>query len=78
MIMQNTALLQDPDNSKLTFDMKGSIENRKVRFNNKYKQFWLKKLNYKKVMKDLNFLEINRDSGYTLMKLTTEQNKQLN
>ena len=37
MIMQNTAVLQNPKNNKMTFDMKGSTENRKVGFNNKNK-----------------------------------------
>ena len=70
--MQNTAVLQNPKNNKMTFDMKGSTENRKVGFNNKNKQFWLKKLNQKKVMKDMNFIEINKDSGYKLMELTSQ------
>ena len=58
--------------------MKGSTIKRKVRFTGDNKQFWLRKLNQKKVMKDLNFVEINRDCGYTLMELTSEQNKMLN
>jgi 1-phosphatidylinositol-4-phosphate 5-kinase len=32
MIMQNTAMLQNPNNHKMTFDMKGSTIKRKVRF----------------------------------------------
>lgn len=29
-------------------------------------------------MKDLNFVEINKDCGYTLMELSQEENKILN
>ena len=62
----------------MTFDMKGSTIKRKVRFNGANKQFWLRKLDQKKVMKDLNYVEINKDCGYTLMELTQEQNTKLN
>jgi len=58
--------------------MKGSSIKRKVRFNGENKQFWLRELNQKKVMKDLNYVEINRDCGYSLMELTSEQNAILN
>ena len=49
--------------------MKGSTESRKSSFPLKYRQFWHKSLNYSKTMKDMNFVEINRDMGYSLIDL---------
>lgn len=58
VVMQNTVKLSDKKNHKLTFDIKGSTINRKVNFEEK---FWMNQLNHKKVMKDTNYLEINKD-----------------
>ena len=58
IIMQNTAVLRNKRNNKLTFDIKGSYVGRKEKFKSDEK-FWLKNLNCKKVLKDLNYLEMN-------------------
>ena len=46
----------------LTFDIKGNTKNRRIgpEVIGK-KKFWLKKLNHKAVLRDLNFMEINKD-----------------
>jgi len=67
--MENTSILSNPSNKKMIFDMKGSTESRKSSFPLKYRQFWHKSLNYSKTMKDMNFVEINRDMGYSLIDL---------
>jgi hypothetical protein len=64
--MQNTALVQNKKNQRLTFDLKGSTENRYVSVPSK---FWRKKssLNCSRVLKDVNFLEIQQE--VSLLKL---------
>lgn len=59
ILMQNTSQLRNKSNDKLIFDMKGSTINRKVGFGPSENKFWLKKLNCKKCLKDLNYLEMN-------------------
>ena len=56
--MQNIVQLENKSNPKVTFDLKGSTKNRKV----KVDKFWKDKteLNCKKCLKDLNYLEINK------------------
>ena len=78
MIMQNTAILTNNKNKRMFFDMKGSTVSRKTSFPTKYRQFWQRSLHYKKTMKDLNFIEINRDHGNALIDLTDSQVNQLN
>ena len=57
LVMQNTVQLHGKRNKCMFFDLKGSMTNRKVHFENKW---WTQgKYGTKKVMKDLNFLEIN-------------------
>lgn len=36
LVMQNTAKVQSKDNQKMTFDLKGSLKNRKVGFEDKW------------------------------------------
>ena len=46
----------------LTFDIKGNTKNRRIGPEEiGKKKFWLKKLNHKAVLRDLNFMEINKD-----------------
>lgn len=59
IVMQNTSQLRNKSNDKLIFDMKGSTIGRKVGFGPSENKFWLKKLNFKKCLKDLNYLEMN-------------------
>jgi hypothetical protein len=70
MVMQNTARVFNKRNDRLTFDLKGSTYKRKVVVGSR---FWRECLNYKSVMKDLNYLEINRDLNGTLMNISKEQ-----
>ena len=71
IVMQNIAYSQDKTNPKMVFDLKGSTYKRKTKLADK--QFWLKSLNQKKILKDQNFQEINRDCGNSLMELTSGQ-----
>ena len=56
MIMQNTCQLEDKDHPKMIFDIKGSTVNRKSQVDPK---FWRRDFNWKKTMKDMNFVEIS-------------------
>lgn len=58
--------------------MKGSTESRKSHFPIKNKQFWLKSLDYSKTMKDMNFIEINRDNGYGLINMSDLEIDEIN
>jgi hypothetical protein len=44
----------------------------------KYRQFWHKTLNYSKTMKDMNFVEINKYTGNSLIDLNDIENDQIN
>jgi len=61
VIMQNTIMLQKKNNKKMIFDIKGSTINRKVKLPDK---FWRNSPDQKKVMKEMNFLEINKDFNH--------------
>ena len=56
VIMQNTKQLKHPTNKNMTFDIKGSTTNRKVKG---LSRFVKSNLGCKTVMKDVNYLEIN-------------------
>ena len=56
----------------MTFDLKGSTYQRKIKFN---QPWWRKYQNCKKCMKDNNFIEINRDLNNTLVNFTNDQIK---
>ena len=46
----------------MTFDIKGSMLNRNVNIQTEDQKFWKKGVyNYKRVLKDMNYLEINKD-----------------
>jgi hypothetical protein len=74
LIMQNTALLQNKYNPRVTFDLKGSSTNRCNLAASKSK-FWRHQMNYPKVLKDLNFLEIQKEE--VLLSLEKARAKQL-
>jgi hypothetical protein len=67
IVMQNTVRLTNKANQKLVFDLKGSTKGRKTALQ---QRFWLKELNDKNCLKDLNFLEINRDLNDTLVRFS--------
>lgn len=74
IIMQNTCKVTNQDNKKMTFDLKGSTKGRLTCIPPDEQRFWRKNdFNQKRVMKDLNYLEINRDLSGQLMKLSKEQ-----
>jgi hypothetical protein len=80
MIMQNTSIMSTNggkfDNSelqKMTFDIKGSYVNRQLKFSNYEDKFWLRSLHQSKVMKDLNYIEINKDLDQKLLRLDKDQ-----
>ena len=72
IIMQNIVQLENKTSPKVTFDLKGSTKNRKV----KVDQFWKKSLNCKRCLKDLNYLEIGK-SIKDLFMLTSSEYYQL-
>ena len=78
MIMENTSIMTNPLNKKMIFDMKGSTEQRKSSFPLKYRQFWHKTLNYSKTMKDMNFVEINKYTGNSLIDLNDIEIEKIN
>jgi hypothetical protein len=53
--MQNTSQVEGQKNPKMVFDLKGSTVGRKVFLE---KKFWEKSFDQKKIMKDMNYLEI--------------------
>lgn len=65
--MQNTVQMLRNVNDRMTFDMKGSTINRKVPVGSK---FWKSCRNCKQVLKDINYLEINRDLDERLMSIS--------
>ena len=68
----------DSKNRKMTFDLKGSTKGRMTGIPQEEQKFWKKnEFNQKRVMKDLNFMEINRDLSGQLMKLSKQQYEEL-
>lgn len=62
IIMQNTSQLSNKHHKKMTFDLKGSTHGRVSGLPPDEQKFWRKNdFNTKKVLKDLNYVEINRD-----------------
>ena len=57
--MQSVLSLQDKYQPNFIFDLKGSAIGRKVKFCEDGQLQAIKTRGYKKVLKDLNFLEIN-------------------
>ena len=62
IIMQNTVQMQHKNNQKMTFDLKGSLYGRKEKFKGQDANWWQNnRLGHKRILKEKNFLEINRD-----------------
>ena len=59
----------------MTFDLKGSKKNRKVKFAQKWwlQNFHSKPKGHKMCLKDLNFIEINRDLNQTLVNFPSDR-----
>jgi 1-phosphatidylinositol-4-phosphate 5-kinase len=70
VVMENVSRLNNQENFKVTFDMKGSTFRRYANLQNKQKQFWKRKLDCSGVLKDLNFLEISKAIGNKLLDLS--------
>ena len=67
LMMQNTVRLLNPNNDKLTFDIKGSKTKRWI---------YAKESNMKsKVLKDMNFLELDREQQ--LVHMSEEQRREV-
>lgn len=60
IVMQNTVQLNDKENLKMTFDLKGSLKNRYTSLPSEEQNFWKRTLSQRRCMKDLNFLEIEK------------------
>lgn len=71
ILMQNTTSLSK-STRQLCFDLKGSSINRKVKLPQSDLKFWQKSLWHKKCLKDLNFLDISNDLGYSLIDIDKE------
>lgn len=70
--MQNTAILQNKTNSNMSFDVKGSTVGRKTKLQPDQQKFWYNSMNHKKILKDINYLEINKEFDGQLLKLDQE------
>lgn len=73
ILMQNLTKLSPEKH--LMFDLKGSTINRKVKVGNK---FWLRRLHHRRGLKDVNFMEISNDLGYSIVDLDKEVAKIIN
>ena len=73
IVMQNTSMLQSTKHKNMVFDLKGSIANRKVKMGSREFQQMLDTLSHNKVLKDLNYLEINQALNQSVLSLDREQ-----
>lgn len=78
IVMQNTVQLANKYNPKLIFDIKGNTRKRMLKIGAKDSNFWTKKLDYKGVLRDLNFLQIDRDLENQLIKLSQNEVNKIN
>lgn len=78
IVQENVAQITNNSNWRMTFDMKGSTVNRNVSIKEHNTNFWRKQLHYRRTMKDVNWLTINKDLGEKLMKLRSEACRELN
>lgn len=69
IVMQNTIQLKKKKNDKMVFDLKGSSVNRYIKLPREEKKFWKSTFSQKRVMKDINFLEIEKDLCNNLIKI---------
>lgn len=75
ILMQHTVRLQSKFNPTILFDLKGSTKGRMAPQKDR---FWRREMNSRGVvLKDLNYLEINKDLGGRLMQLNKEQVKDI-
>ena len=72
ILMANTINVLSPTNPKMTFDLKGSRINRMENFE-KDQYWWRENFGHKRVMKDLNLLQINSDYSNTLINFPKDQ-----
>jgi len=64
--------MDNKNNNKMTFDVKGSTKGRMTSFPQDEQKFWnANHFDQKRVMKDLNYIEINKDVNNQLMKLNS-------
>lgn len=74
IIMRNTAYVEN-QNEKMVFDIKGSTKGRMTKLPDK--RFSKVNFNQNSVLKDLNFLKINKDWDNTLLKLSRDDRDKL-
>ena len=71
IIMQNTIQMNNPQNSKVTFDLKGSTVSRYTK--TKERSF----IHQKRVLKDLNLLEMNKALNNQLIRIPNKIQEEL-
>ena len=59
IVMENTCRIKQKSNETMTFDLKGSTIGRKTKLKPHEHQFWRHTHQTKRVLKDLNYKEIN-------------------
>ena len=68
LVMRNSMREMDQTNQSITFDIKGSLQGRIVRFPKSEDGWWLRgRVGHKKCLKDKNFLKINYDLDQNLI-----------
>ena len=72
ILMQNTVFMKDNTNNKMTFDLKGSLLGRQVKLGLGDQKFWRKGFHSKKVLKDLNFIEMQKDHSTEVIQISNE------
>lgn len=71
IVMQNTAKMKNPQNPKMVFDLKGSTIGRYTKLEED--NFWLRTQHQRRVMKDINLLEINSSTDNKLLNIEQEE-----
>ena len=72
IVMQNTCKLVSKSSSILTFDLKGSLYKRISRLPISQYNEVLRQRDCQKVLKDLNYLELNKDTSGCFLDLSPE------
>lgn len=67
LIMQNACQQTAKDCKKMIFDLKGSTHGRRTKYDTK---FWRKNGNFNKILKDLNYIEINKDMKGSFLEIS--------
>ena len=68
IIMKSTAYMDVKSNPKMAFDIKGSTKNRCTKIPDK--RFMFKSFNQDRILKDLNYLKINKELNNQLLQLS--------